>query len=122
MNSQTLVKKFFKRLETKLKSSNPPSYIGPNDPVIDLYGTDEFQLNRKDGKVVLSGTGSVSCPGIKDFKGSPEWVGVVESESGWEIILGYGDPYAQDIPAVPHALGSQFKESKDEAKDSNNSS
>ena len=80
-------------------------------PVMVIYGTDEFQIDRSKGQLHLADTKlrCISCPSLKDLskKVTPDWVGVAPiATGGFEMIVGFGNPFTSNLPcpAVPFSI------------------
>jgi hypothetical protein len=109
VNSRYLVARFHEHMQKLVQTPGDHS-IAPRTPVIGIYGTDEFRLDRKEGAVHLPEIGWVRCPGVVGCKCDPQWLGVIQTEDGYDVILGVGNPYASGTPAVPFALSRKMRE------------
>jgi hypothetical protein len=106
MNSRYLVARFHEHIAW-LAQQPGDHRIGPDTPFTILYGTDEFRLDRRAGRIHLPDVGWVDCPDIVSHKDPVGWVGIHHVCGTLEAVLGNGSPFSLDTPTIPYAYSAQ---------------
>jgi hypothetical protein len=90
MKSYELVTAFF----DYYTSLDNPMPMGDDGKGAVLYGTDQFRLDTRKGRIKLLKIGWISLPGIigQDFTGA-SWASCTPDGSNWTISIGPGNPY-----------------------------
>jgi hypothetical protein len=103
MRSRYLLAKFHEHLARKAAEGKIEA-LAPGAPVMVVFGTDQARLDHRKGAVVLPQFGEIPAPDLKGAKRRPlDWFGILNESGEFSLVLGVGNPYQSDIPAVPYS-------------------
>jgi hypothetical protein len=112
MRSRHLVTLFENYIDELATQQPVKPYVGP---IITVFGTDEFRLDRTRAAINLAGVGWVNLPEVPKPAMPIEWIGVTKEDDGWIVWGGCGNPFTDNemdgMRAIPHAVTQAYIES-----------
>lgn len=68
-----------------------------DDPIVTLFGSDQFKISVDRGQVWTSAFGWLDCPGIDVSARKMDWVAVIRDQDGFRLTFGMGTPYMDGL-------------------------